>query len=540
MGVAGALVACGVVAVAGTSQANVVKPFEQVYSGKIYGDFVTIGNTVLGCPPLVLGSRPAVSRPVVKPSPQCIPAMERLGPGNNNDFNMQYVNADPKVGTLDSSTSQLTIPAGATVAFAHLDWAGNTGRYQLGKAGLTRCDASAPQNAILPAGDPLTSQVKLKVGAQPVQTISPTGAVSTPATESGPHYYTAEADIKSELSAVPTGTPVNITVGDLWAPTGYGCIGGWAMTVVYKYPNAGTAPNTHQLRAVYVYEGHALQRSNDPPMTTKISGFQVGAVGAIRAGVTAYEGDFNVSGSRFAVNNTLIANPDYPAAGTTKFFDSYANGTVDPNFPNNMSVDAKDFVIPKSVVPAGSTSADLTFSTKGDTYLAQVVSFSVPLPDVVISKTASPAVVRPGGKVEYKITVRNQGGVEEPNAAFKDDLSDVLNDAHYDHDVHASAGSVNFTNPDVSWKGALAAGESVTITYSVTVDNPARANRTLRNVVIGESMVMGCQDGRGTHCETTDKVVVPRRLKPRPVVVPCRAVVGANVLSPALPARPSC
>jgi uncharacterized repeat protein (TIGR01451 family) len=345
---------------------------------------------------------------------------------------------------------------------------------------------------------------------------------------------------------------VHITVGDLWAPTGYGCIGGWAMTVVYKYPT----PSTHQLRAVYVYEGHALQRSADPPMTTKISGFQVGAVGAIRAGVTAYEGDFNVPGSRFAVNNTLITNPDHPASGTSKFFDSYANGMVDPNHPNNMSVDAKDFVIPKSIVPAGSTSADLTFSTKGDTYLAQVVAFSVPVPDVVISKTASPAVVHPGEKIHYTVTVHNRGSVEEPNAAFKDDLSDVLNDAHYDHDVHTSAGSVNFTNPDVTWKGALAAGESVTITYSITVDDPARANRELRNVVMGEGIEMSCQDGRGTHCETTTKVEIPPkphphphphpgpqpkpRPKPRPIIVPCRAEVGALGMAAAIPARPSC
>jgi uncharacterized repeat protein (TIGR01451 family) len=391
-----------------------------------------------------------------------------------------------------------------------------------------------------PPGDPLTSPVKLKVGAQPVQTVSPATTVSTPAGESGPHYYTAEADIKSELSAAPAGSPVKITVGDLWAPTGYGCIGGWAMTVVYKYPT----PSTHQLRAVYVYEGHALQRSADPPMTTKISGFQVGAVGAIRAGVTAYEGDFNVPGSRFAVNNTPITNPDYPASGTSKFFDSYANGMVDPSHPNNMSVDAKDFVIPKSIVPAGSTSADLTFSTKGDTYLAQVVAFSVPVPDVVISKAASPAVVHPGDKIHYTVTVHNRGGVEEPNAGFKDDLSDVLGYARYDHDVHVTAGSVTFSQPDLTWKAALAAGESVTITYSVTVDKPLHGgNRELRNVVMGDGVEMSCQDGRGTHCETTTKVVVPvphPHPKPRPVIVPCRAVVGANAVALAIPARAAC
>jgi len=268
LGVVAALVAWGITAVTGTSQANVVKPFDLGYSGKIYGDFITIGNAVLGCP---------------ASTAKCVTAMERKGLGNNNDFDMQYVNPVPDVGAYDSSTSQLTIPAGASIAFAQLHWAGNTGIYMLGKTRLRRCDAGASQNAVLPAGDPLTAAVKLKVGTGAVQEISPSQTVGTPASESGPHYYTAEADIKTELGAAPTGSPVKITVGDLWAPTGYGCIGGWAMTVVYRYPDAGAEPNAHQLRAVYVYDGHVLQRSADPPMSTDISGFHVGAVGAIRA-----------------------------------------------------------------------------------------------------------------------------------------------------------------------------------------------------------------------------------------------------------------
>ena len=99
---------------------------------------------------------------------------------------------------------------------------------------------------------------------------------TTPDTESGPHYYTATADVLSALAKAPTGHDVDVSVADLWAPTGYGCVGGWSLTVVYQYPrpNPEYAPSA---RAVYVYEGHVLQRSNDPATTTGISGFQVGA-----------------------------------------------------------------------------------------------------------------------------------------------------------------------------------------------------------------------------------------------------------------------
>lgn len=203
----------------------------------------------------------------------------------------------------------------------------------------------------------------------------------------------------------------------------------------------------------------------------------------------------------------LIANPN--GGGTTKFFDSYAAGAVDPDAPNNMSVDAKDFTIPHGAISAGSTSARLRFSTEGDTYLPQALAFSVPLPDIVIPKTTRPARVRPGGRVHYTVTVTNRGGATEPKARFTDDLSDVIDDARYRGDAHATTGTVGYRRPELHWQGDLPAGATARITYSATVRPLGHGDGHLRNAVIS---------GYGSDCPRhatdprcrTSTVKVPR------------------------------
>lgn len=107
------------------------------------------------------------------------------------------------------------------------------------------------------------------------------------------------------------------------------------------------------------------------------------------------------------------------------------------------------------------------------------------LPRLTVEKTADrtdlPAV---GETVEYTVTVTNQGpGVytsDEP-ATFTDDLSDVVDDADYNNDASASVGSVSYDAPELSWEGALGAGESAVITYTATYTG--EGDKNLRNLV---------------------------------------------------------
>lgn len=87
-----------------------------------------------------------------------------------------------------------------------------------------------------------------------------------------------------------------------------------------------------------------------------------------------------------------------------------------------------------------------------------------------IQKTSTPAgPVQSGDTVEYSVVVENVGGVEI-DASFSDTLTEVLDDAVYNNDLSATAGTPVYEEPTISWEGSLAAGQTATITYSVTVD----------------------------------------------------------------------
>jgi fimbrial isopeptide formation D2 family protein/uncharacterized repeat protein (TIGR01451 family) len=104
-----------------------------------------------------------------------------------------------------------------------------------------------------------------------------------------------------------------------------------------------------------------------------------------------------------------------------------------------------------------------------------------PIRHLSVEKSATPAEgVLPGDVVEYTVTVTSDGEGDytaEVPAAVSDDMTDVLDDAAYNGDVSAvsSDGSVVpapvFDGGVLGWSGPLAAGETVTITYSVTVTN---------------------------------------------------------------------
>ncbi|GLW57470.1 DUF7507 domain-containing protein [Kitasatospora phosalacinea] len=129
------------------------------------------------------------------------------------------------------------------------------------------------------------------------------------------------------------------------------------------------------------------------------------------------------------------------------------------------------------------------------------VEFAVP--QYTITKTASPAsgsTVHPGDKVSYTVTVENTGRVPV-DATAVDDLTAVLDDATYDGDAEATAGTATYAAPKLSWSGTLAAGDSATITYSVTVNNPDGGDGKLDNSVTGNGY-SNCTTGTEAGCTT--------------------------------------
>ena len=126
---------------------------------------------------------------------------------------------------------------------------------------------------------------------------------------------------------------------------------------------------------------------------------------------------------------------------------------------------------------------------------------------LTISKTAHVSTATPGSTVNYTVTVTNSGSVPYSGANFTDPLSGVLDDAVYNGDASATAGSVSFSNPNLAWTGDLAAGATATIKYSVTVRSPDLGDHVLSNTVTSTAAGSNCPSGStDTRCTVTVNV----------------------------------
>ena len=67
--------------------------------------------------------------------------------------------------------------------------------------------------------------------------------------------------------------------------------------------------------------------------------------------------------------------------------------------------------------------------------------------------------------VHYTITIVNSAASPYAGASFTDPLAGVLDDAAYDSDATATAGTVTYASPTLSWTGDVPANGTVTITY---------------------------------------------------------------------------
>lgn len=120
-------------------------------------------------------------------------------------------------------------------------------------------------------------------------------------------------------------------------------------------------------------------------------------------------------------------------------------------------------------------------------------------PELTITSTANPDTTTPGGTVSFTITIGNTGQTPYTGASVTDlldgVLDGVLDDAAYDNDASATAGSVSFTSPNLTWTGNLAPGSTVTVTFSATVHNPDTGDNVLTSAVTSAAAGSNCPDG---------------------------------------------
>ncbi len=146
------------------------------------------------------------------------------------------------------------------------------------------------------------------------------------------------------------------------------------------------------------------------------------------------------------------------------------------------------------------------------------------IPALTITKTANTAAATPGSTVGYTITVTDTGQTPYTGATVTDSLGGVLGDAAFNHDAAATAGTVSFASPVLTWTGDLAPGDTVTITYTVTVDNPDTGGGALSNAVVSPVPGSTCPAGpAGPGCSVTVAVVAG----PLTITVPATAGLGS-------------
>lgn len=118
-----------------------------------------------------------------------------------------------------------------------------------------------------------------------------------------------------------------------------------------------------------------------------------------------------------------------------------------------------------------------------------------------VVKLADRAVARPGDRVRYTIELTNTGGtafISADPARLVDDLEPVSADAVYNDDATVSGGRVlTVTGTTLSWAGALDPGQTVRISYSVTVRGDAPDARLVNTVASNSG---NCRAVAGSQC----------------------------------------
>ena len=291
-----------------------------------------------------------------------------------------------------------------------------------------------------------------------------------------------------------------------------------------------------QFNAVSTTKASTTTITFDTPAPADAWGFVLGDIDADKAKIEATGAD----GRKLSIAelgwqgafNYCASSPRPSTCGHGPFTDEPvwdpSAGTLTGNGPDTSgasgwfmpSVPVKSLTIVYSV---------LTGIPVGQLWIA--AKWPVGKPDIVIDKSASPTHVLPGGTVNFKITVSNEGSAPESLASFRDDLSDVLDDADYLSDAHADGGTVAYDKPVLSWEGPVPPHETRTITYSVRIHDRVHGNGRIRNVVVGEGHRTNCQGGKGSDCAVTVHIAV---------TYPCRAAVASGPAAPVAVTRLGC
>ncbi|RYZ06891.1 MAG: DUF11 domain-containing protein [Myxococcales bacterium] len=421
------------------------------------------------------------------------------------------------------STAVLSIPAGATITYARLYWAG-----------------------MLPTAMSPDSGVRIVRAAVLDESLDADASITIPRDDDR-SWYQSTADVTSILTTHQGGAYRVSDVGSVGLNNlnSSDPMVGWVMVVFYSLP-------TDPPRNLTLFDGLDLVQPNSSTQVP-ITGFLVPNAGFdAKLGVIAYEGESQLPGDALSFNGTALTNAINPA---DNFFNSSrshlgAAVSVAGDLPQlagtsgSMAGMDLDVVNVKPQLSAGDKAATIVASTTGDTFMIGgfVTSISTFKPDFTTSgKTftdVNGAPILPGDQLEYTVTVTNTGNDASANTIMTDPLpaavtfvpgsisisagppkTGALTDATGDDQGEYVAASRTIrvrvgTGATAAQGGSLAIAQSTVVKFKVTV-NASASGSIFNQAVVTAGGAQGAPsgeyptdgNGNGTGVPPTEVVV---------------------------------
>jgi len=184
-------------------------------------------------------------------------------------------------------------------------------------------------------------------------------------------------------------------------------------------------------------------------------------------------------------------------------------------------------------------------STTGDSRLTQTVSSanpgstcpagsacttSVAVAGLRIVNSVDATTTQPTSVLHHTGTFTNTGQVPYVGITIYDSFAGTLDSATYNGDAAATSGSVTIVvgSGQVSWTGDLAVGQTVTVTASLTVNNPATGDDHLTTLITTDASGSNCPAAGTDPACATDVTLLRPQLSVTKTVSTATSTPGAT------------
>lgn len=453
------------------------RPYEERIQLNVRGNFEMIGNSNLTCTSNC--ASPATNNPPVV-----------MG------------NASIDVTTINSSSADLTLPAGATVAWAGLYWGGS---YSSNQPNIIAADPSLN-----------LQQVRLREPGSGTYTTINAGLTNTETTNFGATWnaFMSFADITSIVQSAGSGT---YTVADISLITGSGFtgpFGGWTMVIVYEDPGDIT-------RSVSIWDGFDFFGfgANDSFTVTGLL-TPSGGVFDTDVGYFAMDGEADLTGDFVSVNGTAVSNVLNPADNTLNSTISKFGvdvGGRNPNQAFNWGIDIDIFdatgLVPNNATTLGVDLGSLNEGIWGGVF---AVSNEVAFP-AVASKNFSPSTISLGNESTVTIIIENPlTGVDLTNLTLTDNLPSGMIISTSPDGISSCGGTITAVPGSDTFQISgvnLPVGNSCTFTFDVIGTTMGSLDNTIStNDITNDQDVPLGGSSTGTLTVVAGTVVTNRRI----------------------------